>query len=73
MVYQLRPLPPSTKPLIVGYVPSGAKMDMIGKGKFKELPGYWLYNLQFECKGKLGRFCGWLFGVVYANKPVRIK
>ena len=67
-----RPCPPSTKPLIVGWVPSPGKLQLMAEGRDRELPGYWLYELQ--CKylpGKIGRLYGWLFGEIYADRPVR--
>ena len=58
------------KPLVVGWVPSPAKMDMMSEGREKELPGHWLYALQSKYHGKIGRLCGWLFGIIYANRAV---
>lgn len=60
----------NTEPLVIGWVPSKAKEELMLAGKEKELPGYWLYDLQFKYKGMLGRFYGKLFGLIYANKQI---
>ena len=63
-------IPVNTKPLIVGWVPSKSKLYCDAE----ELPGYWLYSLQVKhLPGKLGKFYGWLFGVFYADKPIKRK
>jgi hypothetical protein len=62
----------STKPAIVGWTPSGKKLDLIIEGRGKELPGYRLYKLQTKYYGtKFGKLCGFLFGKFYADKPVK--
>jgi hypothetical protein len=68
--YKPIPFQPSIKPLFVGWVPSMAKEDLIAQGREKELPGYWLYELQFKYPGRIGRLCGFLFGMFYADKPI---
>jgi hypothetical protein len=68
--YKPIPFPPSTRPLIVGWVPSKTKIDLMAQGREKELPGYWLYELQFKYPGKIGGICGYLFGKFYADKPI---
>lgn len=59
------------KPLAVGWVPSKAKLDLMAEARERELPGYWLYDLQFKYPGKLGKLCGYLFGIFYADKAVK--
>ena len=59
------------KPLVVGWVPSKVKLDLMMEGREKELPGYWLYNMQVKyLPGRIGKICGWLFGRIYANRRV---
>ena len=65
------------KPLVVGWVPSKSKLDLMYEGREKELPGYWLYQLQLKYRGtrrldKLGRLIGWIFGILYSNKRVGV-
>lgn len=40
------------KPLVVGWVPSPAKMDMMSEGREKELPGHWLLYLAAKASRK---------------------
>lgn len=64
----------STRPLLVGWVPSGVKFKLMQEGREKELPGYWLYQLQCKFAGSiLGTVCGRLFGAVYASRRVVYK
>ena len=59
------------RPLIIGWVPSKTKLALIMSGRESELPGYWLYQLQGKfLPGRLGRFCGWVFGKIYADRKV---
>ena len=67
------PITLSRQPLIVGWVPTAPKLNLIAQGRAKELPGYWLYEMQFRFKNKLGRLCGKLFGLYYANKKVETR
>ena len=61
----------STKPLIVGWVPSKKKLDLMAEGRAKELPGYWWYNAQTKFPGLIGIFCAYIFSKFYASKPVK--
>ena len=58
------------KPLIVGWVPSKTKLDLMMQGREKELPGYWLYNWQTKGPKMLRPLWGALFGAVYAGRRV---
>ena len=60
-----------TRPLVVGWVPTKKKVEMIMDGRESELPGAWLYALQLKSKGWVGRFYGRLFGFLYADKKVK--
>lgn len=62
------PFPPSSKPLMVGWVPSKRVLSLMEEGRNTELPGYRLYKCQLKYPGKIGRLCGWLFSQLYAGK-----
>ncbi len=54
-------------PLVYGWVPSRKHLELMVEGREKELPGYWLYNLQFSKFRLFGKICGWVFSKIYAH------